>query len=142
MTEKFLDALDGRAAHDEVRGERMAKRMPADVPEAGVFQSALEWPPRLRMRQHGSVWLAEDVLAVPRTIAECVECLLAERDLARSTVLRRSDHSFRNGLANDQASGDEVDVDPTKADELAVAETRAERDDDHRAPLVLGAITR
>jgi hypothetical protein len=37
MTQELLDTLDGRASHDEVRGERMTKRMPRHVPKAGVF---------------------------------------------------------------------------------------------------------
>jgi hypothetical protein len=65
------------------------------------------------------------VLVVPGTVAECVECLVAERNLTHPPVLRRADHSFRYRLANDQATSVEVGVDPAKANELAVAETRA-----------------
>jgi hypothetical protein len=57
-----------------------------------------------------------------RGVRRVLACRAEPRASGRSL---RANHSFRNGLANDQASGVEVDVDPTKADELAVAETRA-----------------
>jgi hypothetical protein len=94
MAQELLDAFDGRPAHDQVRGEGMARRVPSDVPEASVLQRTLERPSRLGMGEHGPIRRAEDKRPLPGMVPERVERLFAQRNLTRPSVFRRVDHAF------------------------------------------------
>ena len=48
--------------------------------------SAFERPKGLGVGQHGAVCRAEDVLAAPEAVAECLECLLAEWNFTHPPV--------------------------------------------------------
>ena len=63
--------------------------------------------------------------------------VIAERDLARLSGLRRADHATDHVLTDREAPGHEVHVLPAQREHLSVPHSGLQRDEDHRAQLTL-----
>src|SRR5262249_39742479 len=88
VAEQLLDGLQGRAAHHEVRSERVTERVPAEEAKAGALARVPEGPAARAARVDGARGIGEDELAFEVAVRlERAHRLVGERGLPRSVVL-------------------------------------------------------
>src|SRR3990167_7734353 len=119
-----------------MRSERMPQAVPADLAKTCSLARTPQRMPRRAVRQHPPIEIAEHERSTEVTVRlERRLHLVAEWDLARLARLWRADETTHDVLPDRQPTGNQIDILPAQADQLAVPHAGAQRDEDHRAPL-------
>jgi len=119
VTEERLDRCDGGSGRGQVRGEGMAKSMPADMLNARSAAGMLDGVLGHAARERVSISPGEDQLSTARQSGQRRNGVGGERDGPFTIVLWHAHDAIHNGLADGELAISKVDVLPPKAEQLS-----------------------
>src|SRR5712664_1516590 len=116
MAHQLLDSLEWSATHRKVARKAMAQGVPANLSQAGSSARPSQWVSSRLIRKASTSFVAEDEVALQMAMSfEEPNGLLAQRNLARSAVLRRANLPTPIGAPDHQPASDEIDVPPLQS---------------------------